>query len=61
MPPSYHGYPFRIIHYNDAEEECKEPLSQRVVISVVKNFNFHRIYMDKFFNPHGLIIRLQQK
>ncbi|GBO12582.1 hypothetical protein AVEN_170631-1 [Araneus ventricosus] len=64
MLTSYNGYPFNIIPYQGAEEKCKEPLSQRVVktlLSVVKNSKFHRIYMDNFFTSHRLMVRLQQK
>ncbi|GBL91553.1 hypothetical protein AVEN_23616-1 [Araneus ventricosus] len=52
MLTSYNGYPFNIIPYQGAQEKCNEPLSQRVVetlLSVVKNPKFHRIYMDNFF------------
>lgn len=64
MLTSYNGYPFNIIPYQGAEEKCKEPLSQRVVetlLTVVKYPKFHRIYMDNFFTSHGLMVRLQQK
>lgn len=35
MLTSYDGYPFNIIPYQGAQEKCKEPLSQRVVESLL--------------------------
>ncbi|GBM96864.1 PiggyBac transposable element-derived protein 3 [Araneus ventricosus] len=64
MLTSYNKYLFNIIPYQGAQEKCKEPLSQRVVetlLSVVNNPKFHSIYMDNFFTSHGLMVRLRQK
>jgi hypothetical protein len=64
MLTSFDGFPFHILPYQGSHEKTNEPLSQRVVetlLSAVEDPNRHVIYMDNFFTSHGLFERLGQR